>query len=1225
MLIFIIGYGSSVYRHLAENAGERARIIKVEDIKPGDISQGDTVFIYAPKLPDDVINAIYTRANMVISATQNFPSYAPDDIVLKAIQFFKRGGRKNLVSLIDLLLDGKDNDIDEIPWCGIYHPEYGVFESLENYKKKYGKKIDVGVLFYRTHWLYGNTQAVDAIVRALEQENLGVVAVFTHGWKDEQAGIPSKEDAIKRFLAPAKIDAIVNLTYFFLSEKGRTTILEDLNIPVFQPVFSFRQSVEEWKACNTLDGTSQVYTIYMPEVDGLIESIFFGGTRIENGEKKIEILEEHAKYIAKRIARWIRLRRKPPKERRIAIVLINPPCKGAESSVAVGLGLDVPESVVKLLHTLKSEGYHVENIPQSGEHLIRMILERHALNEFRWTSVKSIVEGGGALALVDLEKYLVWYRELSQDLRDKIEANWGKPEDVLSENVPDELIGMVYNGCFVVPGLRFGNVVIIPQPKFGCAGAKCDGKVCKILHDPTIVPPHQWFAVYRWLTREFGADVLIHFGTHGSLEFRPGKGVALSPNCIPEVTIDDVPHLYVYAVSNPMEGAIAKRRSYAVLVDHIYPPMENANVLENLDSLVRQYFKAREVGDNSRMDIIQEQIIKEAKEIGITVKESPEVIEQVGRYIELMRSTAINMGLHIFGKTPDDEKIAKYVISAFYHDSTGTPSIIRILSECTGIDYDSARRRCTPRLEKIRKSAEDAILDVVKGKDFEHSIKEACEKHNLEIKSTEPLKKIKDSILSMIHGIKRCDLEMRGLLNGLDGGHVPPGTAGALTRGCVDILPTGKNFYTVNPLELPSRAAWKIGVLSAQLLIQKHLEKHGQYPETVGEVLWSIDAYKADGEQISRILYLLGVEPVWSGSQVVDLKVIPLHDLGRPRIDVLVRISGIVRDTLPTYVEMINHAVEMVLSLDEPPEMNYPRKHYFEIVRDLITTGYDDANAQKLAGYRVFSSPPGTYGAGVNLAVAASAWRDKEDLAKIWVKWSSYAYSLDGSVTAPHVLMHTLKTVEVVAKNHISDEHDITNCCCYYAHHGGFKLSAELLSGKEVDAVHIDTRDITNIDIRDISLEAERVARTKILNPQWIEEMKKHGYRGAAEFAKKIHHLYGWKATANAVSDRIFDEIADRYIIDSEMRHWFEEHNIYAAEEITRRLVEAHVRGLWKTSKERIDKLNEAYSEIEALLEDMVHENTQGGEILLYAYDDVNVWNEKMREVNKLWQSLKEK
>ena len=1251
MICLIIGYGARALPLLQEilrEEGIKGIVLTDQNCERelDKVERAEVIFIYAHELPEIVEEKIReSKAKVIACAGLESLTNVPEEVIIKAKTYYVLGGEKNLRNMVRFLasLSGEAieyEEPEEVPMHGIYHPNFGVFESLDEYLMVYKKRPLVGVLFWRSVWLYKDFKPIGGLIKALEEEGFGVIPVFTYG-KDSTTGIGrEKSEAVEEFFmkdGKPIIDALVSLISFGAVDLKN---LQKLNVPVFAPIRSYYQSLEEWKKSEQgVDYMTQVYGVIIPEVAGAIEPIFIAGTRNIEGYKVGEPYEEHMKYLARRVKKWIELRKKPKDKVRIAIVLINPPCKGLEANIGVGLGLDVPESIVRLLHKLKEEGYYVgEDLPKNGEELIKLILEKKAISEFRWTSVEEIVKSGGAIDFVGLEEYLEWFNELPEDLRERIIKDWGKPEDVLAGKVDKALVGMVYDGKFVVPGVRFGNVFITPQPKFGCAGPRCDGRVCRILHDPTIVPPHQWWAVYRWITRKFRADVMIHFGTHGALEFRPGKGVGLSPSCVPEASLDDVPHLYVYVVSNPMEGVIAKRRSYATFIDHIYPPMGMAEVLDDLDSLLTQYVKAKNLGDEARRRKIYEQILEKAEENKLRIvnpEDEEQTIEEIHHYVELMRGSQINLGLHIFGHPPKKpERLAEYIATAMAYDSYASPSIRRVIAEAIGLDYDEIRKNplettngFTNRelLGIFHKIAVKSLERLLKGEDF-GVIKEEIEKFGFQVKEKEKLKETFRKALEVAEKIIECKKEHKGFLKGLSGKYIKPGPSGAITRGKFEILPTGRNFYAVDPRTLPTKAAWQIGVETAEKLLKAYKEKHGKYPESVGQVLWSIDGYNADGEQIAQILYLIGVRPVWKGDVVAGLEVIPLEELGRPRIDVLVRISGIVRDTLPNYIYLIDEAIEKVVMLDEPLEMNYIKKHYIEHIKRLIELGKSFEEAQRFARFRVFSAPPGAYGAGVNLAVESSGWKGEEDLAKVWVQWSGYAYGKDAfGVEAHESLVLNLKEVDVINRNHISDEHDPTNCCSYFAYHGGFKTAVDALTGKNVEVVQTDTRDISDAKIVDMKVELERVVRTKLLNDRWIEEMKKHGYRGASEFSKKILHLYGWEATTKLVEDWVFDKIAGKYVLDEEMRRWFEEHNPYAIEEIARRLIEAYERGLWKTRDGLIEKLMEVYSEIEGILEESLGEGeVQGGTIEIYTAEGDEHWSEKIGEVEELWEKIKE-
>lgn len=708
-LSFIIGLGSTAVPVLREVLTEESLEHDFEFVITAprgclkhleEIREADAVFVYSHsgEIPEDCQRALQDKyVFSVYEIPSKIPPKCTAEALLKAREFWVTGGRENFKGLVHLILRclGLDVEVPEvkrIPWHGIYHPELGVFESVDDYLRLYPRSPLVGILFYRDYVLYNATEYIDKLVKAIEAQGLGVIAVFARKYQDGQLEIPSIEETMKKFFfrdGRCLVDAVVNLTPFSLTKD--VELLKRMNVPIINPIMSYYQSVEEWESSDSIDHLSQVYSVILPELDGLIEPIAYVFSKLEeDGSRKYVGFEPHAELIARRVKKWVEVRRKRPEERRVAIILINPPCKGLEANIGVGFGLDVPESVVRLLKKMKEMGYRVENIPENGKELIKMFLERKAISEFRWTSVEEIVAKGGALGFVDYETYSAWLSELPEKARDKLLKDWGDPKDVLEKRVRKELVGMVYEGKFVVPGLRFGNVVVLPQPKFGCAGSACDGRTCRILHEPTITPPHQWLAVYRWITRVFRADLIIHFGTHGYLEFRPGKGVGLSPACWPEISIDDVPHLYVYVVSNPMEGMIAKRRSYATIIDHLYPPMEIAEVFEELENLIAQYKHAESLGELSRAKRIYEEIVEKARRANIRFRED-KAIEDIHRYITMVRETQIESGLHVFG-TLREEKLADYIATVMALDTHEYPSIRRVLAEALGLSYDELKK-----------------------------------------------------------------------------------------------------------------------------------------------------------------------------------------------------------------------------------------------------------------------------------------------------------------------------------------------------------------------------------------------------------------------------------------------------------------------------------------------------------------------------------------------------
>ncbi len=726
----ILGYGAFSVRAAKEAARQvsdellrAGKRVEIRVISPYQFTADDEAFLrtctvvfayFYPSENNRLYELVKSLGCKVVSHDPSLVRDVSARDVATCIKCYSMGGVENLKLLIKHLVRIAGVDVGvlpepkPLPWSGIYHPRLGTFTSLTEYLRAYGRewKCFVGILFYRSEWLYGNTGVVDALVRELEARGIGAIPVFTYQFSNRAVGSSSAEEAIERFFfleGKPIVDCVIDLLSFFVRDRGGTSpknfsiegsdALKRLGVPVLKGVKTSRMTVGEWLESDSVDFSTQVYEVIMPELDGVTDPILVSCVEVDAHGAKVRVpYDKHVKYLVDRVEKLVELRRKPPSERKIAIVLINPPCKGAEANVGVGMGLDVHESVVRFLKRLRELGYKVEGVPNSGKELIRLIMERRAVSEFRWTSVEEIVARGGALDFVDAETYMKWFMELPEDARKRLVEVWGDPRDVL-EGRAKELAGMVYRGKFVVPGVRFGNVVVLPQPKRGCAGARCDGRVCKILHDPTVPPPHQWIAVYKWLERVFRADLIIHFGTHGYLEFLPGKGVGLSPSCWPEISIGRVPHLYVYVVSNPMEGCIAKRRGYATIVDHLYPPLAKAKVeeFERVKRLVAEFKRARELGDVERAKVVYEQLVDECRRLNISVdlsKRPDEVVEDVHEYITAIESTQVNLGLHVIGGELDNAKIAEYCVNIMFYDTHFSKSILRAVAEVVGVDYD---------------------------------------------------------------------------------------------------------------------------------------------------------------------------------------------------------------------------------------------------------------------------------------------------------------------------------------------------------------------------------------------------------------------------------------------------------------------------------------------------------------------------------------------------------
>ncbi|HEY3360409.1 MAG TPA: cobaltochelatase subunit CobN, partial [Methanosarcina sp.] len=1004
------------------------------------------------------------------------------------------------------------------------------------------------------------------------------------------------------------------------------------------------------------------WNVALPEFEGGIEPIIIGAVKKEGNYMGRFPIEERCSKLASRISKWTELRKKPVNQRKVAFILHNRPCTGVEGSVGDAANLDSLESVARILKRMQEAGYAV-NPPKDGKDLIETILKRKAISEFRWTPINEIVKNGGALAFVEKEEYEKYFNTLSPKVRQRVIEGWGNPPGEEVDGIP---AAMVYDNKIVVTGVQYGNAVVCVQPKRGCAGARCDGKVCKILHDPDVPPTHQYLATYRYLENIFGANVLVHVGTHGNLEFLPGKGVGLSGDCYPDISIGTIPHLYIYNSDNPPEGTIAKRRSLACLIDHMQTVMTSGGLYENLaelDRLLGEYEQVKH--DKGREHALKHLILDEIKKSNLDSEikadnQTPfeEIIRKAHETLGKIRNSQIHNGMHIFGQLPEGEKKVEFINSILRYDDQGSVgskvSIRRLIAELLELDLDeliSDQSRISEngksngqRLEEIDSLSKDfirtfinspekeptqIIKEIFEEKSFEkQEIKEKnFKEQGIEEKSFEE-QGIKDlsinsalyqdaaSICNRILDIEsRIDdsLEIEALLHGFDGGYIPAGPSGLIMRGRDDVLPTGRNFYSLDPKKIPTKAAWRVGQQLSEVLIDKHIKDEGRYPENVAFYWMANDVMWADGEGMAQIMSLLGVEPIWlSNGHLKGFSVIPLEELDRPRIDVTVRVSGIVRDNFPNCLEVIDEAIQAVASLDEPEEMNYPRKHSLQMIEE----GADSRDAT----LRMFSSRPGTYSAGVQLAVYASAWKDEKDLADIFLYWNGYAYGKNVKGKEAHTqLASNLKTVDATFNKVVSDEYDLLGCCCYFGVHGGFTAAAKQASGRDVRVYFGDTREPQHVEVRDMADELRRVVRARLLNPKWIEGMKQHGYKGAQDISKRVGRVYGWEASTQEVDDWIFDDITKTFVLDEEMRRFFEENNPYALEEMSRRLLEAQSRGLWIPDPKLLEELKKSYLEIESWMEELAGEGEfQGGAVDIVSFEDVPDWNAKMQEIRKI-------
>ncbi|MDW7998635.1 MAG: cobaltochelatase subunit CobN [Thermodesulfovibrio sp.] len=717
-----------------------------------EIEEADIIFLYRSNesVWEEIENKIKGKnIKAKIVCLGHDPSYfmlsnVEPEVIGKAYKYIVINGDKNVTNMFYFLakeLGGLNifyEEPEEIPWQGLYHPEAGrIFTDIEEYFKWYESRRffgssyikmtempTVGVLFSRHYWINGNTELEDLLIKEFESRGFNVISAFAYSVKDNALGTKGSGEVVVEYFidknGKPRIDGFIKLISFFLgtSREKRmdntdvasdgVEILKKLNVPVFCPVNSYYKTIEEWeKEELNLDIG---WSIALPEFEGVIEPVIVSAQKENDDfERRKMPIEERVKKFVERISRWIELKRTPVNERKIAFILHNNPCASVEATVGSAAHLDSLESVVEIMKRMKEVGYKVEP-PKDGKALIDEIINKKAISEFRWTTVDEIVEKGGALALVDKEKYLEWFNELPEKTRARMVESWGEPPGEYKNGIPP---AMVYNGKIVITGLSFGNVLVMVQPKRGCAGSRCDGQVCRILHDPDTPPPHQYVATYKWLSREFKANAIVHVGTHGNLEFLPGKGVGLSSACFPDICIDTMPHLYIYNADNPPEGTIAKRRSYAVLVDHMQTVLTESNLYDELlelDRLLGEYEEAK-IKEPSKIHTLEHMIIhsiKKAKlerEIKIIwqgkrvslselsheeIHQIPfeKIVQEVHAKLSLIRGSQVQDGMHIFGRVPEGERRVDFIYSIMRYDAGEDFSLRREIAKLLGYELN---------------------------------------------------------------------------------------------------------------------------------------------------------------------------------------------------------------------------------------------------------------------------------------------------------------------------------------------------------------------------------------------------------------------------------------------------------------------------------------------------------------------------------------------------------
>ncbi|WP_405763743.1 cobaltochelatase subunit CobN [Streptomyces sp. NBC_01420] len=1072
----------------------------------------------------------------------------------------------------------------------------------------------VAVLYYRAHHMSGNTAFIETLCRAVEAQGARALPLYVASLRTPEPELIEtlrSADAIVTTVLAAGGTRPAEASAGGDDESWDAGALTSLDVPILQAL-CLTSSHTDWQdndeGVSPLDAASQ---IAVPEFDGRLITVPFSFKEIdEDGLPSYVADDERAARVAGIAVRHARLRHIPNAEKRLALVLSAYPTK--HSRIGNAVGLDTPASAVALLRRLREEGYDfgTEEVPGlasgDGDELIYALIEAGGHDQ-EWLTEEQLARNPVRIPAAD---YRRWYATLPAELREAVEQHWGPP--------PGEMFvdrSRNPEGDIVLAALRRGNLLILIQPPRGFGE-----NPIAIYHDPDLPPSHHYLAAYRWIAARaddngFGADAMIHLGKHGNLEWLPGKNAGLSAACGPDAALGDLPLVYPFLVNDPGEGTQAKRRVHATLVDHLVPPMARADSygdIARLEQLLDEHAQIAAM-DPAKLPAIRAQIwtlIQAAKldhDLGIEGRPEDEGFDDFIMHLDgwlcEIKDVQIRDGLHVLGAAPTGAARVNLILAILRaRQIWGGKTSLPGLREALGLDESAATRTDADTVEDraraLVQAMEDAgwdpsALQAPAAGDQPNQAPAAIEQRGPgQSPEQTPRTLLHDlppdvaAILSfaaqeVAPRLARTTDELDHCVHALNGRFVPAGPSGSPLRGLVNVLPTGRNFYSVDPKAVPSRLAWETGQALADSLLNRYREDNGDWPVSVGLSLWGTSAMRTAGDDVAEAFALLGIRPVWDDAsrRVTGLEAIPAEELGRPRIDVTLRISGFFRDAFPHTIGLLDDAVRLAASLDEPAELNHVRAH---AQADLAAHG-----DERRATTRIFGSRPGTYGAGLLQLIDSRDWRTDADLAEVYTTWGGYAYGRDLDGCPAREEMETAyKRIAVAAKNTDTREHDIADSDDYFQYHGGMVATVRALKGTAPEAYIGDSTRPETVRTRTLTEETSRVFRARVVNPKWIEAMRRHGYKGAFELAATVDYLFGYDATTGVVADWMYDKLTETYVLDPTNRAFFEQANPWALHGIAERLLEAESRGMWaKPDPAVLEALRQVFLETEGNLE----------------------------------------
>ncbi|MCL6689466.1 cobaltochelatase subunit CobN [Pseudomonas sp. R3.Fl] len=1086
-------------------------------------------------------------------------------------QYLRQGGLDNarqfFANLASQYLDRAYpwNEPRTLPRVALHHPSHAAAE-LAHWRAEWNPGWPVAaLLFYRTHLQAANTGFIDTFCASLRAQQLNPLPIAVASLKEAAC-----LEQVEALLDAADAELIINTTGFAQSNPDAPQARPfRRDVPVLQAICSL-DNLELWRAnAQGLGPRDLAMHVALPELDGrlITRPVSFKGLawRSERSQSDVVCYLAHRPgmdFVAELARRWVLLARKANADKRVALILANYPTR--DGRIGNGVGLDTPAAALNILRAMEASGYPVAGLPETGDALIHSLLGGVS-NDLDNLDLRPCAQ---SLALAD---YLACFARLPEANQRAVRERWGEPEQD----------PMHRNGRMMVAGLRLGLAFVGIQP---ARGYQLDPAA--IYHDPALVPPHGYLAFYFWLREAFGADALIHVGKHGNLEWLPGKGVGLSEECWPDAILGPLPNLYPFIVNDPGEGAQAKRRSQALIIDHLMPPLtraENYGPLRDLERLADEYYDASLL-DPRRAVQLRGEILDAVRaaaldrELGLQLNDDEDSwLPQLDAYLCDLKESQIRDGLHVFGESPAGQLRRDTLLSLVRiprgDGRGGNASLLRALAADLQLGRDPLDSNFAEPWEGPRPEVLQAVsdepwrsngdtrerLELLALQLIEHDLDGPGEASAL------VLRQLRENVAPLLDA---CGAnEIGQLLAGLNGRFVPAGPSGAPSRGRLDVLPTGRNFFTVDVRNLPTPTAYRLGFQSASRLLERHLQDHGDHLRQLGLSVWGTATMRSGGDDIAQALALLGVRPVWqAGSQrVEDFEILPLSLLDRPRVDVTLRVSGFFRDAFANLIRLFDAAVQAVAALDEPEDMNPLAARVRAESSQLQASGVTEEEARRQAGWRIFGAQPGAYGAGVQGVIEERSWESRSDLAAAYLNWGGYAYGAgDDGTPARERFAQRLAGLQAVLHNQDNREHDILDSNDYYQFQGGMLAAAEVIQDRRVASYHGDHSQPDNPRIRTLKEELGRVLRARAVNPKWIAGMKRHGYKGAFEMAATVDYLFAFDATSELVEDHQYQLLADAYLLDDDTREFIQRHNPEALRDMAERLLEAQQRGLWQ-------------------------------------------------------------